>query len=237
MLHTTHELKAPFTAIEANMQLLSKGHCGVLSDDAIVVVRRVSERCRRLGTEIQEMLQLANLHSANGNSAEWVDLDLAEVLNWCIGQVRQTAEEHGIIIECNVQPARVVGVEDHLKMLFSNLLANAVVYSREGGRVQVESAHGSDGYTVTIQDSGIGIQSEKLPRIFDEYYRTKEAVRHNKRSTGLGLAIVRHIAEAQRIRVRVESLPGSGTKFVIRFASLCETSHNEGKEVVQECRT
>jgi len=70
---------------------------------------------------------------------------------------------------------------------------------------------------VTIEDEGIGIAPEKLPRIFDVYYRTEEAVRHRPESTGVGLAIVRHVAEIHGIRVRVESAPDVGTRFTLRF--------------------
>jgi signal transduction histidine kinase len=224
MLRTTHELKAPFAAVHANTQVLLKGHCGPLSDDAATVVRRISERCRRLGTEIQEMLQLANLRSVSAESIEWADVDLGEVLDWCVGQVRQTAQERGVTIEYEVQAARVVGVEDHLKMLFSNLLANAVVYSHEGGCVRVQCTEGKaqTGPLVTIRDHGIGIPREKVRHIFDEYYRTDEAVRHNKESTGLGLAIARHVAKTHRIRVEVETAVGTGTKFALRLPATHE---------------
>ncbi len=70
---------------------------------------------------------------------------------------------------------------------------------------------------MTVEDDGIGIVPEKLPRIFDDYYRTDEAVRHNRDSTGLGLAIARHVAAMHGIRVRVESAPGAGTRFTLRF--------------------
>jgi two-component system phosphate regulon sensor histidine kinase PhoR len=109
-------------------------------------------------------------------------------------------------------------VEEHLRMLLDNLLSNAVLYSHEGGTVHVTCAEQPDGgATLTVEDHGIGIVQEKLPRIFDEYYRTDEAARFNKESTGLGLTIVRHVAEAHGIGVRVESRLGEGTKFRLRF--------------------
>ena len=220
MLRMTHELKAPFSAIHVNAQLLLKGHCGVLPDEALDVVLRISKRCRRLSRAIQEMIQLTNLRSISPQSLRWVDLDLAKVLSWCVGQVRQVAEEHTVVIEEDLQPVRVVGVEEHLKMLFANLLANAVFYSHPGGVVHMQCTRGAaDNPVVTIQDQGIGIQVDKLPRIFDEYYRTEEAARHNKESTGLGLTIVRHIVETYGIRVWVESAPGVGTKFTLTFPS------------------
>jgi len=216
MLRTTHELKAPFAAIQANTQLLLKGYCGPLSPDAQDIVLRIAERCRRLAAEIQEMLQLANLQAAGLEPLPWKKLDLAETLRWCVMQVQPVAEEHGIVVETDLQPVRMVAVEDQMKMLFGNVLSNAAVYSHRGGYVRVQSRsdrHG--GWTVNIEDDGIGIPPDKIPYIFDEYYRTDEAARRNKSSTGLGLAIVKHVALIHGIRVRVESAHGVGTKFVL----------------------
>ncbi len=91
-------------------------------------------------------------------------------------------------------------------MLLDNILANAVNYSKEGGRVEVLVRGASDGTaTIGVTDHGIGIPADKLPRIFEEYYRTKEAVKHNPSSTGLGLAIVRDVARAEHIDIGVAS--------------------------------
>jgi two-component system phosphate regulon sensor histidine kinase PhoR len=68
-----------------------------------------------------------------------------------------------------------------------------------------------------VRDQGIGIPREKLPRIFDDYYRTEEAAQHNAGSTGLGLAIVRQVAREYRLPVQVESAPGWGTRFTVIF--------------------
>jgi signal transduction histidine kinase len=103
-------------------------------------------------------------------------------------------------------------------MLFMNLLANAVTYSHKGGEVHVSCRPGPNSEPiVTISDHGIGIPAEKLPRIFEEHYRTKEAVQHNKDSSGLGLSIVKQVAQMYKIRIRVESLSGSGTTIELRF--------------------
>ncbi|MHC4559977.1 MAG: sensor histidine kinase [Planctomycetota bacterium] len=112
----------------------------------------------------------------------------------------------------------MVGAEDHFKMLFVNLLSNAVRYSHRNGQVRICCFRGPNSEPViTIADNGIGIPANKLPRIFEEHYRTKEAVQHNKESSGLGLAIVKYVAEMCRIRIRVESRPGFGTKFELKF--------------------
>jgi signal transduction histidine kinase len=141
------------------------------------------------------------------------------MVRWAIARVGATAQERRVIVDEAVAPAPVVAIEDHLKMLLTNIISNAVVYSTEGGIVRVRCGVAPpDGPVVTVEDEGIGIPAEKLPRIFDDYYRTEEAVRHNKDSTGLGLAIVRHVAMSHGIRVQVESAPCRGTRFTLRFA-------------------
>lgn len=219
MLHTTHELKAPFAAIHANTQLLLKGYCGPLQPDAQEVIQRIADRCRGLTRAIQEMLQLANLRSESEEPLASEKLDLAELLQWCVSQVEQVAEEHRVAIASHIEPVAIHGVEEHLKMLFLNVLTNAVLYSLSGGKVVVQCRRDGNGRAeVTIEDFGIGIPGDKLERIFKEYYRTNEAVQHNKTSTGLGLAIVKEIAQRHQIQIRVESGPDAGTKFIIHFA-------------------
>ncbi|MGO8705373.1 MAG: sensor histidine kinase [Candidatus Brocadiia bacterium] len=220
MLLTAHELKAPFAAIHANVHLLLHGHCGPLPTDATDALNRIAGRCRRLAAQIQEMLQLANIETPEEMNSRWADLDLTEAVRWSLAEVQPLAEERQVTVEHDLRAARTSGVEDHVKMMLLNLLSNAVIYSNRGGKVHVRCLPGAgNGPIVTIEDQGIGIPPEKLPRIFEEYYRTAEAVRHNRESTGLGLAIVRRVAETHGIQVRVESEAGVGTKFILGFSS------------------
>ena len=217
MLHTTHELKAPFAAIQANTQLLLKEYCGKLSEEVREVIVRIGNRSRRLTASIQEMLQLGNLRSQTNNPPRAVVINLYAVLRWAVSQVMQIAEEYGVTIDDDIGNATTMGTEDHFKILFLNLLSNAVLYSHRNGTVQVHNTTVNGKAVVTIQDHGIGIPADKLPMIFEEYYRTNEAVQHNKNSTGLGLAIVRHIAELYRIQIAVTSAPNIGTTFSLTF--------------------
>ena len=103
-------------------------------------------------------------------------------------------------------------------MMFANVIANAHLYSHEGGTVQVTLGPGlAGGAVVTATDHGIGIKPDKLSRIFEEYYHTSEAVRHNPMSTGLGLAIVRQVASTHQVAIEVESEPGTGTTVTLRI--------------------
>jgi signal transduction histidine kinase len=149
-----------------------------------------------------------------------------ELLGSCISQVESIAMERSISFKTDIQPVAMLGAEDHYKMLFVNLLNNAIIYSHRNGQINVSCKPGPNlESVVVIEDNGIGIPADKLPRIFEEHYRTKEAVEHNKESSGLGLAIVKHVAEMYGIRIRVESHPGSGTKFELRFPALDENKN------------
>lgn len=229
MLQTTHQLKAPFAAIHANAQLLLKGACGPLPDAAREVVGRIAARCAMLSQQVLDMLQLANLRSASQTPAARLDLDLAAVIQASIARFEATAGQRNIRLVAQLEPVKIQAVEDHWKMLIDNLLTNAIHYSHDGGTVQIAARRRVDGAVeVSVCDEGIGIEAEKLPRIFDDYYRTNAAARHNKDSTGLGLAIVRHVTRTAGIRVRVESRHGRGTRFVLRVDEPAETSAPHG---------
>jgi len=229
MLRTTHELKSPFAAITANAQLLLEGYCGELPEQAVAVVQRIKARCARLSDEIHAMLQLANLRSSCQDKVLVpAEVDLQGLLRMSLDQVNVIARERGIDVEEDFEPATTVVIEDHARMLLENLLANAIHYSYEDGRITV-TCHRDEaqGPVVTIADEGIGIAPDKLPHIFDDYYRTKEAVKHNQDSTGLGLAIVRNVAQINHIQVQVRSCPGKGTTFFLRFPAPHKDDRNE----------
>ena len=220
MLQTTHQLKAPFAAIHANAQILLTGHCGSLPSAAVGVVEQIATRCETLTRGITAMLQLANLRSQAQNPPSPALLDVSETVRACLAAMKPQAEKRGILFEEDLSPAPALAVQDHVVMIIDNILSNAVSYSLDGQHVRVSSrAKPGGGALVVVRDCGIGIPADKLPRIFDDYYRTTEAARHNRGSTGLGLAIVRQTASAGSIGVHVESAPSRGTVFTLDFPS------------------
>jgi signal transduction histidine kinase len=218
MLQTTHQLKAPFAAIHANTQVLLGGFCGKLPDEAVQVIDKIAARCDMLSRQIKAMLQLANLRSSAQDPPQPTEVELHDVLRGCLAELETLAAKRGVAFSENIAPATIRGVHDHVVMMIDNVLSNAVAYSGDGQKVCVTCRPApSGGAIVTVEDSGIGIPAAKLPQIFDDYYRTAEAVKHNKASTGLGLAIVRQVAMAGNVGVRVESAPQLGTRFTLDF--------------------
>ncbi len=218
MLRTTHELKAPFAAIHANAQLLQKGYCGELPAAAQDIVERIEQRCTKLSEEIKQMLQLANLDSAAQEDPDIASIDLPQCLSQCMDHAKDMAGHREVNLVTSLEPVTVYSVHDHVRMIFENLISNAIAYSHQGGSVFVKCGlNGEKHVEVSVRDEGIGIPEPKLHKIFDDYYRAQEAVDHNKSSTGLGLAVVRRIALKRDLQITVESELGRGTMFRVVF--------------------
>ncbi len=223
MLRTTHELKAPFAAIQANAQLLMQEILCPLNDDAKDIVNRIIKRCKKLTTTILEMLQLANLRSETAQKVEFKEIDLKKIINYCIKLIEPVAVERKITLNIEVESCLTIGVVDHLKMLLGNIISNSILYSHKEGSVNITCNYlPNKDCLITVEDSGIGIHADKLDRVFDEHYRTEEALQHNALSSGLGLSIVRHIALTHHVGLKVESEVGVGTKFSLVFPNVEE---------------
>ena len=109
----------------------------------------------------------------------------------CVANLQPAATKRAIVIVEELSSAPVRVIPDHAVMILDNILLNAITYSRDGGQVSIVcQARPEGGGRVTVRDRGIGIPADKLPRIFEDYFRTTEAAQHNRASTGLGLAIV-----------------------------------------------
>lgn len=218
MLQTTHQLKAPFAAIHANTQLLLNGYAGPLSDESRRVIEKIAARAHMLSRQIQEMLQLANLRSQAQAEPPLTVFNLRDVVQREVERIEPQAALRGIALETSLQPVLARGNGDYLVMLIDNVLNNAVNYSYDGGLVAVSCGPGDPATAcLAVRDHGIGISADKLPHVFEDYYRTTEATRHNKSSTGLGLAIVRLVAQSLQATVRIESSPGWGTRVTLRM--------------------
>jgi heavy metal sensor kinase len=112
----------------------------------------------------------------------------------------------------------VLGDAAALHRLFVILIENAIRYTPAGGRVAVKLAISQTEALISVQDSGIGIADEEIPRIFERFYRSDKARQRDSGGTGLGLSIAHWIAEAHRTRIQVKSQPGMGSDFSVRLA-------------------
>ena len=207
----SHELKTPVAAIRAAAETMERA----LADDPAAAARfatRVRQDAVRLSGIVSDLLDLSRLET-EPSSLTPVRLD--HVVQEEIERVRAQAEEAGVAVNSQSRPVTVPGSTKDLALLARNLLENAVRYTPRGGRISVEVA-GDDGHaTLSVQDTGIGIPSRDLPRIFERFYRVDRARSRETGGTGLGLSIARHVVERHGGRIAAESELGGGSTFTV----------------------
>ncbi|MFZ4394343.1 MAG: sensor histidine kinase [Kiritimatiellia bacterium] len=215
MLRTAHDLKAPFSGIECNIQRLKMQHWDVLTPPVKELVARIEVRGQTLSRRIRDILMLGDLRTRGQTAAATTTVDLTRVLQTVVEDLDSPAQDRQVQVQCHTLPLTMQGCEHHYFILFSNLLSNAISYSHPGDSVQISMCTRNKQIVVSIRDQGIGISEAALPHIFEEYFRSQEAAQYNPASTGLGLAIVQEVAQKEGLQLSVTSAPGQGTTFEV----------------------
>ena len=144
-------------------------------------------------------------------------MNLAQIFYDILRGYKAIAEKKQIqlLFSCQEEIVMMLGDYDRLRQLFTNIIDNAIKFSREGGRVWITITK-KDKIEVSIRDEGVGISEEELPNIFDKFYKSK--LRQNAKGSGLGLVIAKSIVEKHEGTIEVDSKPGEGTEFRFYFA-------------------
>jgi signal transduction histidine kinase len=220
----THELKAPFAAIKSYIYTLRDGFCGPLPEKAQAVVMRIGERCDQISNRITDIIHLSNLRTLVVTDMHLVPVDLVALIAEEVREGSLVAGSRGIQVINLAEkhsPIYIMGSNSHLKTLFSNLIQNAINYSHDHtGRVVVSIEDERTRASVAVQDNGIGIPRENLDKIFDDYFRSKNAVAHYSNGSGLGLSMVKEIVVLHGASIQVESIVGRGSSFKVIFETI-----------------
>jgi signal transduction histidine kinase len=145
------------------------------------------------------------------------EISLQKAVSEVVGSLRPRAEKEGITLTAEVPrdlPA-VLGDPESMEQLITNLVANAVKYTPKDGQVSIGAALEGNHIVLRVADTGIGIQSEDLQHVFDEFYRGENARRFAEEGTGLGLSIVKSIADMQKAKISIQTEVGRGTTFEV----------------------
>ena len=212
----SHELRAPLTAIQGNLELLRRHPEMPVTErsEALAEVERETNRLTRL---VADLLALARADAGVTLQRRPVDLD-AVVLD-TFRTARQLAAGQELALH-PFEPVQVAGDEDRLKQLVLILIDNALKYTPTGGRVTLGLRRGTDVAEILVHDSGVGIAPDDLPHVFERFYRADPARGRDPGGTGLGLPIARWIARHHGGDVTLESAPGQGTAAIIRLPAL-----------------
>jgi len=216
--NASHELKTPV----AGIQLLAESAETAASDGdietSLMFSRQIEAEAARLKRLVGDLLDLSRLDTAPDPGT--VTNVRTAVENAIVGH-RSAAFRAGLTLDADLSAVRDVDVfaaadPTDIAVALDNLVDNALTYTVEGA-VRVIVRADTSMVTIAVKDTGPGIAPEHLPRIFERFYRVDRARSRDSGGTGLGLALVRHVAERSGGTVSVESQPGSGTTFTLRF--------------------
>ncbi|MDH4112878.1 MAG: ATP-binding protein [Actinomycetota bacterium] len=214
--NASHELKTPVASIQATAETLR----GAIEDGSGAAPRfavQLEHEALRLSRIMSDLLDLSRLESGS-EDGEPVGFDT--LVRDEVERFQEQAHAAGVFLSvAATDPAAVRGSARDLSLLVRNLVDNAIRYTQEGGTVLVRVAGDADGVTLTVRDSGAGIPSRDLPRVFERFYRVDRARSRETGGTGLGLAIVRHVAENHGGSASVVSEFGIGSTFTVRLPS------------------
>jgi signal transduction histidine kinase len=211
-LLVTHELRAPVAAIQSYLKLILDGY--VPQEKQREILERSERRAGEQLDLIADLLELGRIQQkAVVDETEPVRVD--ETLQSVSEMMRPQAGEKEISFNVEITPnlPPVKAMPDQIKQVWTNLISNAIKYTKPGGIV-VASVTQNPNYVVgVVQDTGIGIAPEHRSHIFEEFFRTDEAKAMERHGTGLGLSIVKRIVEVYGGQIWVESEVGKGSKF------------------------
>lgn len=209
----SHELRAPLTAIQANLELLRR-HPEMSLQDQAEALSEASREAHRLTRLIADLLALARADAGASLPRQRVELD--QIVLEAVSDARHLT--HGQRVEIGkMEPSLVMGNPDRLKQLFLILLDNAIKYTPPGGQVLVDVKRGSRLVEIVFRDSGVGIPADALPHVFERFYRADPARARDPGGTGLGLPIAQWIVEQHGGHITIDSKVGEGTTVRIRL--------------------
>jgi len=211
--NVSHELRTPLTVLVGFLETVRE-----LKLDAQRVrdySGMMREQASRMHRIIEDLLALSMLESAPPPAADRVRI--APLL----ARLRADAEalsngRHGITVE-STPSVDLLGSESELASAFGNLISNAIRYTPPGGKVRLVWRDGADGASFAVEDTGVGIAPEHIPRLTERFYRVDRSRSRETGGTGLGLAIVKHAVARHQAVLDIASEPGVGSRFTVRF--------------------
>ncbi len=212
----SHELKSPLSSLLMQLSVVVDGLAGELTTKQADLLGKAKEKTKGMITLVNDILDYRRIQE--GKSIQKIErLDVADILNRTVELMRLSSEEKGLNVVCDISeklPA-VTGDRGGVEAVFVNLISNAIKYTPKGGNVNVSLNREGKGVRFMITDTGVGIQSEDIDRIFEKFYRIKTEETRSVSGTGLGLSIVKGIVDAHNGVVHVESEVGEGTTFIV----------------------
>jgi signal transduction histidine kinase len=213
----SHELKTPLTVILANTDIVLSHKDDTISNQ-VKWINYIKAEGERMTTLVNDLLFLAK-SDANRNDLVFSKVNFSDIIWNCVLPFESVAFEEEKLIESEITPDLYInGDNNRLKQLVCILIDNAIKYSKEKGTIKVSLTKNQDKTVLLINNTGEPIPKEKMPYIFERFYRIDESRTRKKDGYGLGLAIGKTIADSHNGKIAVRSSEAEGTTFTVVFS-------------------
>lgn len=214
--NVSHEFRTPLTVMRGYAEFLLES----VSGPQQAMMKALVESCDRVIDLVETLIEVSRIEQGGAEgSLDVRRLDLREVAESSVEALRWLAARKGIEVQLDFAGADFALEADGglLQQVVKKLVDNALKYSPPGARVCVRARMGEEDMRLEVEDSGIGIPAEHLPRIFEKFYVVDGGIARRAGGTGVGLYLVREIVRLHRGSVEVRSLPGEGSVFCVRL--------------------
>lgn len=230
----SHELRTPITSIVGFTEELAETARGEQRRATEIILRNA----HRLTEMVEELLELGRMTAPNPVREHRI-LDVAAIARDAVDDQSATARDHGIIVQTAIatEPALVEGNTTTLGRIVTNLLANALKFTPEGGTVRVSVGADAQQVMMRVDDSGPGISEEDAPHVFERFFRSADSAKRQTPGTGLGLSIVKSLVELLGGSIAVERSPLGGAGLVVLLPRATEAEAEAEADAVAESAT
>jgi two-component system, OmpR family, phosphate regulon sensor histidine kinase PhoR len=213
--NVSHELRTPLTVVGGFLETISDMQ-GEVSPDIQPYFEMMQSQTTRMRRIIEDLLTLSSLEN-NVLLKDETDIAMEPLLNQLLKDAKALSlGEHTVTLHMDAK-VNIRGSYNELLSAMSNLTSNAVRYTPENGKIDIFWQMQDEQVIFSVQDTGIGIESQHLPRLTERFYRVDSGRSRDTGGTGLGLSIVKHILHHHQAILKVESEPGKGSRFSIVF--------------------
>ncbi|MDD5095052.1 MAG: ATP-binding protein [Dehalococcoidia bacterium] len=213
--NVSHELRTPIASLKALNETLQDG---AIDDPAVAkdFLARMNTEVDRLAQMVQELGELSRIESGQ-MQIQKRPFDIAEVTRSAAARMETPAVRAGLTLSADIAPnlPQALGDRDRIEQVLINLLHNAIKFTPPGGRIDISARSEGNDIMVSVSDTGAGISTQDLPRIFERFYKVDKA--RSGGGTGLGLAIAKHIIQAHGGEIWAQSAEGKGSIFSFRL--------------------
>src|SRR5437764_14390895 len=212
--NVSHEFKTPLTSIRGYTETLLSG----AKDDPKIAqdfLKTIERNAQHLEALVSDLLMLAKLEAELPASKE--QFDLMAMIKEQIASRKNALKERSIQVSVECPDLQIQADRSRLATALSNLIDNAIHYNKTGGQIHITAERQNGGLNLSVSDTGNGIPSEDLHRIFERFYRVDKSRTRESGGTGLGLSIVKHAIESQGGTINVSSKIGLGSTFTIHL--------------------